>query len=92
MDEGRQIKEGMDKPTKNLTINYLYDNPKFKLKADCFSTLPSLYVDNLILTEHSNSIFIESKTWLLPGNGILIAIVPKEELPQPSTVEKGGGK
>ena len=82
----------MDKPTKNLTINYLYDNPKFKLKADCFSTLPSLYVDNLILTEHSNSIFIESKTWLLPGNGILIAIVPKEELPQPSTVEKGGGK
>jgi len=69
----------VDKPTKNLTINYLYDNPNFKLKADCFSTMPILTIDNLILTEYSNSVFIESKTWLLPGNGILIAIVPKEE-------------
>lgn len=68
----------IDKPTKNLTVNYLYDNPNFKIKADCFSTLPNITNDNLIMTEHENSVFVESKTWFLPGNGILIAIVPTE--------------
>jgi hypothetical protein len=64
-------------PIKNLHITYKIDGMNCKLEGNCFGTLSSTSSGTIRVVRHDNSIGIESFSWLLPGNGIMIAMLPK---------------
>lgn len=63
-------------PSKNLLINYSYSNPNFKLKIEGFGIDANMTDGKFIKTENGNSVMFESFSWLLPGNGIIVAFIP----------------
>ncbi|MBL0199977.1 MAG: hypothetical protein IPP81_07310 [Chitinophagaceae bacterium] len=68
----------ISKPTMNFSIHYSYHNPTKKLKIEGFGTNANLTDGKIIKTENGNSVSFDMLTWLLPGNGILIATIPLE--------------
>jgi hypothetical protein len=69
----------VSKPTKNFSIHYTYDNPNAKLKIEGFGADANLTDGKIIKTENGNSVSVDMLSWLLPGNGIIIATIPLEE-------------
>lgn len=65
----------MNKPSKSTLIIYTYHSDKITLKGDCFGTLKQSS-DEVTISENINSVIIESRAWLLPGNGISIVHMP----------------
>jgi len=68
----------VSKPTKNFSINYTYNNDNAKLKIEGFGADANLTDGKFIKTENGNSVSFDMLSWLLPGNGILIATIPIE--------------
>jgi hypothetical protein len=69
----------VSRPTKNFSIVYSNDNPEIKLKIDGFGADANLTEGDFIKVENGNYVAFDVLKWLLPGNGIMIASVPKED-------------
>jgi hypothetical protein len=70
----------VNRPTKNFSIHYTYDNPNATLKIEGFGADANLTDGKLIKTENGNSVSFDMLSWLLPGNGIIIATIPSEKV------------
>lgn len=64
-------------PTKNFQIHYNVIGMECKLQGVCLGTMLKGHMGHLRTVTNENSISIESFDWLLPGNGIMIAAIPK---------------
>ena len=67
----------VSKPTKSFILNYHYADKKSSLKADWFGTNPKRSPKDFELIEENDHVNIESFKWLLPGNGVFVAVIPR---------------
>lgn len=70
----------VNKPTKNFSINYIYYNKGFRLKIECFAANANFTDGSFIKVENDQSVTLDVLSWLLPGNGILVATIPLENI------------
>ena len=70
----------LSKPTKSFSIDYIYNNPNYKLKIEGFGANANLTDGKFIKSENGNFVSFDMLSWLLPGNGILIATIPLERI------------
>lgn len=68
-------------PIKNYRIDYSFNDPNIILKGTMYSTLSSPNNGgNIEIINNNNNISMESHNWLLPGNGLYIIAIPKNEI------------
>lgn len=60
-------------PVKNCQLQYISDEKDIRLAGSCFSTFSGNFPEDINVVRNNHSISIESKTWLLPGNGMFVA-------------------
>lgn len=73
------IKRISEHPVKSYRINYVVNNMDCKLDGTCFGTLAQVSSGEIRVVRQENSISIESFSWLLPGNGLIIATIPQKK-------------
>ena len=64
-------------PVKSFKIDYGYSGNDLKLIGSCFGTLSYSNDGGMKIIQGGSYISIESFTWLLPGNGVMIVKIPK---------------
>lgn len=65
------------RPTKSFIMNFTCNDPEFDIIGNCFGTLMGPNRNDILTTRDSNSLSIETREWLLSGNGFFLAIIPK---------------
>ena len=68
------------KATRNLTIHFDYDNEELEVFPIGFGFMDRTMVDDsMTISRFPHSTKIRFKNWLLPGNGVVFVILPKQE-------------
>jgi len=58
-------------------MNFTCNDPEYDIIGNCFGTLMGPNRNDILTTRDSNSLSIETREWLLSGNGFFLAIIPK---------------
>tara|TARA_R110002124_G_scaffold17532_3_gene73481 strand:- start:365350 stop:366519 length:1170 start_codon:yes stop_codon:yes gene_type:complete len=66
----------LETSAKNFKIGLVFDNDNIEIDGNLFGTMSNPR-NGIFIDKDSNSIAIESKRWMLKGNGAYINIIPK---------------
>ena len=61
---------------RNFSLNFTFDNPNVRLTGNLYGTMANPR-EGISIDKDSNSISLESKRWMLKGNGAYVNIIPR---------------
>lgn len=70
------VKRTDDNPIKSFLVSFKTTGMDCRLEGTCLGTLSKVSAGDIRVVKQDASIAIECFSWMLPGNGIMIAILP----------------